>query len=127
MSFFDFISTLLLLNCLNQFICPFDTLLGFDPVVALSVRSIRYLLHMLFLTFSLKHEVISLNTIPNLRVDSGSLVTWTVFLSLANERGFSGEVHYIKHEVKQSQISHNSARPFRSTFSSVVMSSSFHI
>ncbi len=37
------------------------------------------------------------------------------------------EVHYIKREVKQSQIPHNLERPRRSTLSSVVMRSLLHI
>lgn len=52
---------------------------------------------------------------------------WTTFMSLANEGGFGVKFITSKHEVKQSQISQNSVRPFRSTFSSVVMRSSFSI
>lgn len=40
---------------------------------------------------------------------------------------FGVEVHYIKHEVKQSQIPHDLVMAVRSTFSTVVMRSSVYI
>lgn len=96
---------------------------------SLAVGSIRYLTHVFFLVF-----------LQNIRMRSFyehiSFVIcwfwelshiWTAFLEVSRWRRLGSKVHYIKHEVKQCQIFHDAAGPFRSTFVTVVMRSLFCI